>query len=417
SQQNLTENIASGTTTKLKLAFQGLVSGVRFVPPSPAPTVGHSSNIAVQMAAYDADNGFIGAGTYAVPIKLSFDNSGGHMKLLSHQVTQANQNVIVQYDGQLMTGVDVVTAVGFGYSAYVNLIGNAYSSFATKERVVALTAGPNHTMLFAQCNAGCSINTVDEDGKIGTVGHVSSVVNLLLDSRRNIWISGYYLDGLDRMTLSGKITHFKYEGGTYALAEAPSGDIWFGVRSGMAKINRYGRITSYTAPLKNTVFSSSYVVIGANNRVYFDVPYDRVCSMSMSGTGAKCIGSNSHRFSAPLTPYGNGILLVAGLSNKTIASWDGTSPDHRFQTGNYLIPPTLNENGTLYGFGSKSRTYSAFSGVAVDEISDGRVRVTTYPGLFGHSFYSGTPLRLAHDDRGNIWFADGSSVVRLNTKP
>src|SRR5215469_5963133 len=156
SQQTLEQNISSGSTTKLPLALQGLVARVSLVAASPAPPVGHDANIAVQTYAFDADNSFIGGGTYSQVIKLAFKDAGGHMKLLSNRVTAANQNTIVQYDGHLMTAADTVSTVGFAYNASLNLIGNAYTIFKTSESVVALATGPNHTMLFAQCNGGCS---------------------------------------------------------------------------------------------------------------------------------------------------------------------------------------------------------------------------------------------------------------------
>lgn len=430
SEERVIVSVPAGKATAIPVQFKGVPAKAMPATTMPSPPVGHAATIPVTFTVDDIDNNAIYVGAFAQPVRLQLVGGGGHMKLQSSLLAAPTQTIKVNYDGRPMTEFAVLqpgSATGSSGLQKLSLIGNAYSLFPLPQTgygIPALTAGPNHTMLFAQCNGSCIVSSIDQNGTITNIGTVPHVYRLLYGTDHNIWISEgdeYSPGGIDRMTSAGKVSHFNYSAGTYALALAPNGDIWFGQGGGLGRITTTGHITSYKVPYGGFPDRSDSIVI-ANGWIYSDEPPDAVCVMTLSATHARCIGNDmalGSQYGGPLVWHKNEVLFLDNSDSPATLAAAGTNLRVRkVQTLHKmpLVPPQVDDRGTLLGFGQTQGSFSSNpAGLTVETLGAGGLSETTYPAPMRTTFPSSVYIAL--DDLGGVWLASGDVIVKFLGTP
>lgn len=432
SAQQLTQTMTAGKTTALKLALRAIPYTVRPVTANPYPPVGRSTTISVSFNVFDAQSDPLTFEQFYQPVKIALDNAGGHMKLKQTQLTSAGQSLAVAYDGGLMTAYDVLRPANASSTSQsaLKLLGNAYTAFPLpdpSESIRAITPGPNHTMLFAACNATCSISSIDPTGTIKPIGTVQ-YVNGMTFARNSIWITEggeYYASGgINKMSLTGSVTHLKDSLGTYAIAAAPDGTVWFGDTQGIAEITNSDRIKHYKVTASAIPLRSKTVMV-EGSYVYFDDGSRGICEIAVTGRGAKCTGTQTpDSYSNPVWG-GNDTLIVWDHTANELAKLDSSLKKAKLIPSGkaivHLVPMLLSDNGTLLGFGDPHETYfpSNDNGIVVAAVKFGLLTETGYPGLSlpaasGSGYNSAG--KLAVSDQGVIWLTGTNELLRFSDK-
>jgi hypothetical protein len=284
----------SGFTT-IPLALQGVWHTATARLSNAHPTLGTSTNITVNVSAYDASGALIvGPEPYSSPVPLYDADASGATQLSATSVTSPTQTVTLSYNGALINAV-VSAAVPPSQAS-----GQQDTLIPT-----AVTAEyPIPSGTYAAANDGTGTIFTNNDGTLSFLENVA----------------------VGHVTTGGVVTETKLPYYEYSITKGPDGNVWLICQNAtrslteLARLNADGTLTQFPLP----DFDNTPLTLGADGNFWM---------ISYPSSGVAAIARR-------VTP--TGVVSDFPVSGANGINYPTTGPD-----GNVWYTGTI---GTSYGF-------------------------------------------------------------------